>query len=650
MLPLNNPRLQRGGHFVLLILLALAITYPCLTQGLPDGHDRNPHLIYQHFFNLQIDSGEAYPRWMPGLNQGLGGGIFFTQYPLPYYVAWSIGKTIPHNFGIYTETRTQGIGLALATVLAALFAYSWCAEFSDPWSALAAAAWYVTLPYFLSIDLYMRVAVGEFWAISLLPVTLCFLERMSAAPRFRLVGLAVAYALLVMSHLFTAVLLAPVLLLYAVWRADRSQHASSAVQTALALALGCGLAGVYTLPFVAHSRFMHPLNFVPAYGANFSPLSQLFAYDSSLLPASSFGWKLMSVIARAVAVAVVALIFVRWRFWRKEQRSFLYHALAALSVAILLLTIFAGHLPFKEGVAGALRLSDELTEQRAEIFLCSFLTLEAALLAYWSLRGAKSRGLANFLIILGMISFFFMTGWSQFVWRTFHSLWVIQFPWRLNAFLLPATAGLAALAISETRTLTRPRRLVAAALMASVWIIVAGGTAIAPGQVEGAFRDLTPVAYESDTDIALPVYAQASDPGAALAAEPPDDEKVHVSVLAGSGQAQVVSVHPRRIELQAACKTDCALEVGQFYYPAWRAKLLSSNVEIPLRPSSPAGLMDLCLPPGEHRVELELPGGWSERAGLWLSIISLGGLIFLAARCRVLRGSRKARAPAELTS
>jgi len=195
--------------------------------------------------------------------------------------------------------------------------------------------------------------------------------------------------------------------------------------------------------------------------------------------------------------------------------------------------------------------------------------------------------------------------------------------------------------------LTRPRRWIATALAMIVWIIVAAGTAAALGDVEIAFRDLKPVAYEPDTDIALPVYAQASDPRAALAVEPPDDEKVHVSVTAGSGDAQVVSIQPRRMELQAACKTDCTLEVGQFYYPAWHAKLLISGAEIPLRPSSPEGLMNLSLPPGDHRVELELPRGWSERAGVWLSIASLGVVTFLAARFRVFRGSRRARAVAE---
>ena len=162
------------AHVALLIVAAIAITYPCLTRGLPDGHDRIPHLSYQHFFDEQISSGDLYPRWMPGLNRGLGGGIFFMQYPLPYYVAWGMGRIIPNHWGIYTETRSQGLSIVLATILATLFTYLWCTTFSDPFSAMVAALVYVTLPYFLSIDLYMRVSVGEFWALSLLPLSFFF--------------------------------------------------------------------------------------------------------------------------------------------------------------------------------------------------------------------------------------------------------------------------------------------------------------------------------------------------------------------------------------------------------------------------------------------------------------------------------------------
>ena len=617
------------AHVALLIVVAMVLTYPFWTRGLPDGHDRPHHLSYQHFFNEQISSGDLYPRWMPGLNRGLGGGIFFVQYPLPYYVAWGIGKIIPNHWGIYTETRTQGMGIVLATILAALFSYAWCATFSDSFSALAAAVVYVTLPYFLSIELYVRVSVAEFWALSLLPMTFFFIERMFTAPRQSLAGLAVAFALVVLSHLFTAVLLAPVLLVYAVWRAEPARRVWAAIQTIAALALASGVAGVYTLPALVHRRFMHPLNFIPAYGGNYSPLSQMFPYNASLFPHATRGRNLLGRVARAMGVASIGFIAGRLYWSRKEKLRPLRSILAILSVLTLLLTALAGHLPIRGDVSGALPITNEFVEQRGEIFLCSFLTLEAALLCYWCLRNARDKSPANFLIVLALASYVMMTGWSQLVWKTFHFLWDVQFPWRLNVFLVPATSGLAALAISELRMVLPWRRLLGGALALVVWGVVAGGTARMVN-IGYAFRTTMPVPYQPQADVALPVYAQVRDPKEALLVKPPDDQKIHVVVVEGLGRAAVRATRPRLIELQARCESDCTLQIGQFYYPAWRAMLLPAAAEIPLRPASPGGLMEVSLPPGEHEVELELPRGWSERIGGWLSVVSLGVVVFLA--------------------
>jgi hypothetical protein len=623
----NTTILVRSAHLALLIVMAIALTFPCLRQGLPDGQDTNPHLTYQHFFNEQVSSGDLYPRWMPGLNRGLGGGIFFMQYPLPYYVAWGFAKIIPQNFGIYTETRTQGMGLALATILAALFTYAWCVNFSDGWSALTAAVVYMTLPYFLTIDLYTRVSVGEFWALSLLPMTFFFIERMSTAPRRSLAGLAVAFALVILSHLFTAALLAPVLPVYAIWRAKPPQRVSAAVLSISAEAIASGVAGVYTLPAIVHRGFMHPLNFITAYGSSFSPLSQMFPYNAFLFPKASRGLRILGRAARVLGATAIGLIVISWYSSRKEKLGLLRLVLAVLSVLTLLLTVLAGHLPISGEVSGALPMPKEIVELREKIFVCSFLTLEVALLSYWSLRNRLDRGPADFLIVLALASYLMMTSWSQLAWRTFRFLWNVQFPWRLNTFLVPATAGLAALAFSELRTALPWRRTFGGILALVVWGVVAGGTAKL-GPVQRAFRAAISVTYQPGTDLTLPIYTQV-DPRGALLVMPTDDEKIHVAVVEGSGHAVVSSTRPRLIELQAKCESDCTLQISQFYYPAWRARLLAGAAEIPLSPASPGGLMEVSLPPGEYAVELELPRGWSERIGLWLSLLSLGTVVFL---------------------
>src|SRR6202167_3789944 len=140
-------KLRRRAPIAVLIVASISVTYPFLIRGLTDGDDRAAHLEYQHFFNEQIAGGELYPRWMPRLNLGRGSPIFFVQYPLPYYVAWGLGRLIPNHWGDYTETRTQGLAVVLAVTLGALFAYAWCGTFVDSLSAMIAALVFITLPY-----------------------------------------------------------------------------------------------------------------------------------------------------------------------------------------------------------------------------------------------------------------------------------------------------------------------------------------------------------------------------------------------------------------------------------------------------------------------------------------------------------------------
>lgn len=629
-------------HLALLILLAIGLTYPCLTHGLPDGHDRDPHILYQHLFDEQVSSGDFYPRWMPGLNRGLGGGIFFMQYPLPYYVAWGIGKIIPNRWGIYTETHTQGLALVLATILAALFTYAWCATFTDRLSAAIGAAVYVTLPYFFTIDLYLRTSVGEFWALSLLPLSFFFVERMRTAPERSRLGLAVAFALVILSHLFTAVLLAPALLLYVVCRAEPRHRISGAAMTLVALALAGGLAGVYTLPALVHKRFLHPENFIAAYRGNYSPLSQMFPYNPSVFPRSGHGWRPLGDAAVVLDVGLIAFIAARVYLSRKQRPALFHLSLAVLSSLMLCVTALAIHFHISGIVSGALPLTPRLSEQRGEIFLCSFLTLEAALLCYWSVSNAEERGPENFLVVLALASYFMMTSGSQILWKTIHFLWNVQFPWRFNVLLTIATAGLAAMAISRFRSI-RPRRCVLSAFLALVvWGLVAAGTA-ALGPARHTFANPETVASHPAVDGALPVYAQVN-PRAALNVQPPEDGKIQVTVVDGSGRAEISPVGPRKLEIKADCSSACTLQISQFYYPAWKARLLGATMAsspLDLRADPPGGLMEVTLPAGHNDAEIELPRGWSERAGLWLSAVCLILIIVLAIAERLRTDKKK---------
>jgi hypothetical protein len=630
-------RVQTGMIVGTLVLAAMTLTYPFLVKGLPDGHDRPDHIAYQHYFNDQMAQGAVYPRWVPEMNQGRGGAIFLAQYPLPYYVAWGIGHVIPNHWGIYTETRTQGLAIALAAILGALFTYVWCSTFVDRRSAMLAAIVFLTLPYFLAIDLYMRVAVGEIWALAMMPLALYFVELRASRPRIAIPGLGLAFALVLVSHFFTAALFVPVLLVFALWRSAPERRWSAMGQTVVALALGTGIAGVYVVPMLAQYRYFHPDRMLVAYGARLWPLSQMFAYDANLFPSDDLRWKSLTHIAQAVAVVAILLIG-RACYRRRTQLGYIRVVLAVLSLTTLVLALLAGHLGAVGNVPGSLSLPELLARERSLIFLATFLTLEVAVFCYWSLRRPDSARLANFFLGLALASYLMTTRWSLIVWKLVHPLWNVQFPWRFNVYLALAAVGLAALAVAELRT--RPLRArVVGALLA---LALCGMFAILPawrGRMRPKFFGTQPVAYQPAQDYGLPTYAQVSDPQDALGVKPSKDGNVDAIVTVGSGQAWVNSVSAKSIGVHALCDSNCTLQIGQFYYPAWNAKLLPALTTIPLVAAAD-GLMSISLPPGEHNILLEFEIGWSQPVGAGISVACLmlaGGLVLVDDRRRRVR-------------
>lgn len=617
-------------HVVVLIIVAMALTYPCMRRGLPLGHSSLTHVLYQHYFNEQIAQGDWYPRWIIRMNRGLGGGVFFAQYPLPYYVAWGIGKVVPNQWGSFAEIRTQGLALVLAAILAGLFTYAWCATFVDRLTAMLAAIVFLTLPYVFTIDIYLRAAIGEFWALSFLPLCFYFIERMAAGSRRAMPGLAAAFALVIVSHLFTAVLLAPLLVVYAIWRVGRSSRVRAAVQVLAAFPLATGLAGVYALPFLAEKRFFHPENFLLTQGANASPLSQMFSFNGSTFPNTTGhpGFLHLVLAARLIALATAAFIAVVLFRSRKKGPQWLRTVGGVVAIAALVRAALAGRHVFPAGeIPGALQLSPYLMEQRSELFLYSFLTFVAALLCYWSTRDSDHKRLADFLMVVALGTYLMMTSWSQVVWKSVHFLWNIQFPWRLNTFLVAATAGLAALAISGLRTGPVRRGLAGAFVVLGVWGFVAVATA-RTGNTISAFRSPESYQFRDEMDSAREIYMQV-DPRQALLVKPYDDEKVHVIVEQGLGVATVTSVLARSIQLDALCQTDCTLQVGQFYFPAWRLQTVPV-AKAALFAGLPGGLMEVSLPAGEYHLVLEVPHSIPERLGTWLSLVSMLVVILVA--------------------
>jgi hypothetical protein len=238
-----------------------------------------------------------------------------------------------------------------------------------------------------------------------------------------------------------------------------------------------------------------------------------------------------------------------------------------------------------------------------------------------------------------------MSSASFGVWNSFSLLHdAVQFPWRLNIIFCIAALPLAAFMLSDLtqRVQFRFGYFAIVILFAATWVVGYGAS----------LKGYTLPPYTNET------FGEAHDwidddwlsgwtsPGTNVTSAFPASKGPQSRFLSGQGSARVLRWAPRDIEVQTDCAACGPLVVKQFYYPEWKARLAPSGQVLPICAELPQGLLQVQVPPGSNRIQLEIPDGLAERMGNWVSVL---GAMLCAGLCVVsfLRGRQERRERAE---
>jgi hypothetical protein len=240
---IRQETMQPGGRFRALVtpyFIIAGLTLALMARGLLGPSMTQDSfwidIVWVQQFTALLREGVLYPRWLPASFDGLGSPVFYFYGPVAFYVTGFFGLL---GFSTY--------GSILAAFTAALFAsgvamFHWLRNFTG--RALPGACLYMAAPYHL-IDFYRRGALAEFTAFALIPVLALALVR--AARNGKVAMLAVAYALLIATHLPIALLSSLLLILpFGIVTARRDR--SGLLPLAIGALLGIGLAGIYLMP------------------------------------------------------------------------------------------------------------------------------------------------------------------------------------------------------------------------------------------------------------------------------------------------------------------------------------------------------------------------------------------------------------------
>ncbi|MGI9165176.1 MAG: 6-pyruvoyl-tetrahydropterin synthase-related protein [Pyrinomonadaceae bacterium] len=235
-----------------IISVGLVLTLPLIVYGFPFYSSDIHHVIWYSHFSSQLWAGEFYPRWLIGMNGGLGAPTFFYYAPVPYYLTALFKPFFAQDT---LGWHQLGVSTSIALAASGVCAYLWLIKIATQKAAFVAALIYMAMPYHLATDIYDRGAFGEIWTFVWMPLILLFTEAISRGSKPAVLGLVVSYALLIMTQLPTTLMFSLVPLCYGCYLAGRNRLRMAAIMLG-AMSLSIGLSAIYLLPALAMQKYV----------------------------------------------------------------------------------------------------------------------------------------------------------------------------------------------------------------------------------------------------------------------------------------------------------------------------------------------------------------------------------------------------------
>lgn len=203
--------------------------------------------------DLCFRDGQIPCRWVPDMGYGYGYPLFNYYPPLPYYFGelfYQIG------FSFLDSTKIMFIaGYLFSTVLMFLFTRKLWGD----WGGLLSSVLYLFTPYH-SVDVYVRGAMNEHWALAFLPgVCWAVYEIVAGKNRKFIPVMAIMFALLFLSHNLMALIFTPVIGIFAlllIWLKKKS-FKEKIINLSFGGLWGFGLAAFFTLPVILEKKYVH---------------------------------------------------------------------------------------------------------------------------------------------------------------------------------------------------------------------------------------------------------------------------------------------------------------------------------------------------------------------------------------------------------
>ncbi len=535
------------------------------------SHDGRHSLFYQLEFLQGVADGRWFPRWGPDFGFGRGYPFYIFYAPATGYIvqaieAWEWG-------GLVASVKVAWLlGFLVGAAGAFRLAKVW---WRDDRAAFIASLVYTYTPYKF-VDIYVRGAFAEFWALALFPWVVLAFHHVVHRPRPATVArAALLYALLILTHTATALLFSTlmgvlVLLEVALLAYHARQEKRSWIAAVLAplLASGIALIGgvlnatIFWLPLLAEQRFIDVTQYVPA---NYNFANQFTELRQFLSPFWGFDYAVPGP---------------------NDGMSFQL-----------------GVVPVLSGIAALWALTTRTLPR----------TFAARLV--WA------------LVSLGAVVIV-MTALAYPLWQNIPLAAMVQFPWRalgLSTLLLALISGGATVALF--RGTTRPHGIHPAVAIVALLAIVSTIPYATPRFTPPSEREetlATIVDFQRQyPDMAgrLPFQDEVPQSSAMEAQYDANEPLYKFRVITGSPEIQQTYYGGSTVRATINTTDPATIELQNYDYPGWELTL--DGQRLTHRTHPPYGTIAFDVPPGSHTFVASFEDTPLRRTATWISALAL---------------------------
>lgn len=281
------------------------------------SHDGQFHLVRLMHFFTELTSGQFPVRFASQMAQGYGYPTFNFYYPLTYYLG-SIFKVLGFDFGF-----SMKLVMYLSTLVSIAGMYMLGKHKYGKWVGLLGAIVYLLVPYRLVVT-YVVGSIPILLTMAVVPWLLLAIENRN------LKQISIWFALLILSHNISALIVAPLVVFFALLQRN--------IKVWMGLLWGLGLSAFFLVPALMETSWLKMgQSLTVNFGEHFPTLGQLlyskWGYEYSNLGTNRDG---MSFQLGVLFWLVMGAVFIKSLFVKKETEVIGVWVLAAVSLLMML--------------------------------------------------------------------------------------------------------------------------------------------------------------------------------------------------------------------------------------------------------------------------------------------------------------------------